>query len=162
MRFVVGIIALLFATDAQAKHRHHHKPHYRYWVAQSGPKWWPENQVRAPAASRRSWVQIPPHVSAERVAHPAGCPHTQFCGCGVSVRVYGHSVHSLWLAANWRRFPPTTPQPGAVAVFGWHHVAYIERMITSVIALVFDPNSGHHETRIHPRSIANAMIVRPL
>ena len=147
MRFLVGCIALLFATGAEAKHtnRHHHRHHqtvhrqhqYRYSYEIHS----------APAAS---------------VAHPAGCPRTQFCGCGVSVRVYGHSVRSLWLAANWRRFPRAIPQPGTVAVFGWHHVAYIERMLTELIALVYDPNSGHHQTRIHPRSIAGATIVRPL
>ena len=157
MRFLVGCIALLFATGAEAKHsnRHHHRHHHSYLRKGVMPIGY-QKPVRIDTWPRSA------QSLAGAAPHPAGCPRTQFCGCGVSVRVYGHSVRSLWLAANWRRFPRAIPQPGTVAVFGWHHVAYIERMLTALIALVYDPNSGHHQTRIHPRSIAGATIVRPL
>src|SRR5690348_5659944 len=62
---------------------------------------------------------------AETVSLPSGCPATRFCGCGVSVRVFGHSVRSLWPSQAWRKFPRATPAPGRVAIWG-HHVAYIE------------------------------------
>ena len=45
---------------------------------------------------------------------PAGCPRS-FCGCGASIRVFGHVVPGLNLAANWLRFPRTSPAPGMVA-----------------------------------------------
>jgi hypothetical protein len=65
---------------------------------------------------------------------PAGCPYS-FCGCGAALRVFGRIVPELNLAANWFRFPRTSPAPGMVAArrghvfvleqhlggtFGWH------------------------------------------
>lgn len=102
-----------------------------------------------------------PGAGSQSMPHPAGCPRVAFCGCGVSVRVFGRSVRSLWLAAAWRRFPRTSPGPGAVAVFGSRHVAYIVAYHGDGMALVYDPNSGHHQTRIHMRRIAGATIVMP-
>lgn len=94
------------------------------------------------------------------VAHPAGCPRTAFCGCGVSVRVFGHSIRSLWLASAWRRFPRTSPAPGMVAIWS-HHVAYIINLDANGNADLYDPNSGGHATRIHTRSLSGAIIVNP-
>jgi hypothetical protein len=48
----------------------------------------------------------PRHQEARVVAHPRACPARLYCGCGVSVRVFGRPIRSLFLAANWRRFPP--------------------------------------------------------
>src|SRR5690242_11383198 len=45
---------------------------------------------------------------------PAGCP-SAFCGCGAALRVFGRIVPELNLAANWLRFPRTSPAPGMVA-----------------------------------------------
>ena len=95
------------------------------------------------------------------VARPAGCPSRAFCGCGVSVRVFGHPVRDLYLAANWYRFPRTYPAVGNVAIFGRHHVAYIESVNGDGAATLYDPNSGGHATRVHTRSLAGATIVRP-
>jgi hypothetical protein len=95
------------------------------------------------------------------VEHPAGCPRVLFCGCGVSVKVFGHSVRDLWLVANWYRFPRAAPAAGNVAIFGTRHVAYIERTYSDGTALLYDPNSGGGLTRIHRRPLANAYIVRP-
>ena len=93
--------------------------------------------------------------------HPAGCPRIAFCGCGVAERVFGSPVRALWLAANWLSFPRTQAAPGMVAVFGHHHVAYIEAIHGDGTATVYDPNSGRHLTRVHRRSIAGATIVDP-
>ena len=93
--------------------------------------------------------------------HPAGCPGTAFCGCGTSVRVFGHPVRDLYLAANWYRFPRAGVAPGNVAIFGQHHVAYIESVVGGDVVVLYDPNSGGHLTRIHQASVSGATIVNP-
>ena len=97
---------------------------------------------------------------AEILPHPAGCPARAFCGCGAALRVFGHQVRELWLAANWFRFPRTAPAPGKAAVRR-HHVFVLEQHIAGSIWLVYDANSGRHQTRLHPRSIAGYAIVDP-
>jgi len=92
--------------------------------------------------------------------HPAGCPRIAFCGCGVSVRVFGHAVRNLYLAANWFKFPRAAAGPGMVAVRN-HHVMLIERMDGNGNAVVYDPNGGHHMTYIHTRSLAGYSIHNP-
>ena len=84
----------------------------------------------------------------EITAHPAGCPHFLFCGCGVSVRVFGRPVRSLYLATAWRKFPRAAPHIGTVAIFGASHVAYVE-LIDGRSVLLYDPNSGGGKTRLH-------------
>lgn len=94
------------------------------------------------------------------VAHPAGCPSRAFCGCGASLRIFGHSVRRLWLAANWFGFPRAAPAQGMAAVRR-HHVMVLEQQVSGSDWLVFDANSGGGLTRIHVRSIAGFVIVNP-
>lgn len=95
------------------------------------------------------------------VAHPVGCPRRLFCGCGVSVKVFGHPVRDLFLAANWlHRFPRATPAPGMVAARRGH-VFYIIDYLGNGKALAYDPNSGGRKTRIHVRSLAGYKVVDP-
>jgi hypothetical protein len=94
------------------------------------------------------------------VEHPAGCPARLFCGCGVSVKVFGKPVRDLYLASNWRRFPASSPGPGMVA-WNYAHVMYIMSYNGDGTALVYDPNSGGHRTRIHVRPLAGYRIVNP-
>lgn len=94
------------------------------------------------------------------VSHPEGCPRSAFCGCGAAVRVFGHSVRSLWLAANWFKFPRATPAPGMVAVRR-HHVMVLEADLGGGVWQVYDANSGRHLTRVHARSIAGYAVVNP-
>jgi hypothetical protein len=54
---------------------------------------------------------------------------------------------SLWLAANWFRFPRSAPAPGTVAVKR-HHVFVLERHIRGSTWMVYDANSGRHRTRV--------------
>jgi hypothetical protein len=98
---------------------------------------------------------------AEIVAHPAGCPRVLFCGCGVSVRVFGHPVRELFPVTAWYRFPRTAAKSGAVVIFGRYHVAYIETAYGDGTALLYDPNSGGSATRLHRRSIAGLAVVDP-
>lgn len=94
------------------------------------------------------------------VSHPAGCPRRAFCGCGVSVKVFGHPIRDLFLAANWRKFPPAHASAGMVA-WRYGHVMYIMSANGDGTALVYDPNSGGHQTRIHTRDLAGYRIVDP-
>jgi hypothetical protein len=101
-----------------------------------------------------------PRRNAMIVAHPPGCPARAFCGCGAAVRVFGRPVRDLWLAANWFKFPRTSPKPGAVAVRR-HHVFVLEHHVAGDVWRVYDANSGGRKTRIHDRSIAGYTIVSP-
>lgn len=94
------------------------------------------------------------------VSHPAGCPWSAFCGCGVSTRVFGHPVRNLYLASNWYHFPRTYVHAGAVAVRN-HHVFYIEESYGDGTVKAYDPNSGGHQTREHRVSLAGYTIVDP-
>jgi hypothetical protein len=94
------------------------------------------------------------------IAHPAGCPHSAFCGCGAAVRVFGQPIRGLWLAANWFKFPRAAPTAGMVAVRR-HHVFVLEQALGGDTWLAYDANSGGHATRLHARSIAGYQIVNP-
>jgi hypothetical protein len=100
------------------------------------------------------------HAKAQIVSHPVGCPHRAFCGCGAALRVFGHNIRSLWLAANWFHFPRTAPAPGMVAVRR-HHVFVLEQHLGGSTWLTYDANSGRHLTQIHARSISGYTIVNP-
>lgn len=99
-------------------------------------------------------------TAATILPHPSGCPTRAFCGCGASIRVFGHSIRSLWLARNWFEFPQTYAKPGAVAVRR-HHVMVIEQVVGDNSALVYDANSGGHRTRLHVVSLAGYSIRDP-
>jgi hypothetical protein len=99
-------------------------------------------------------------ATTQIVPHPVSCPRTRFCGCGAAVRVFGHSVRELWLAANWFKFPRAVPASGMVAVRR-HHVMVLEADLGGGLWRVFDANAGHHLTFVHARSIAGYVIVNP-
>jgi hypothetical protein len=80
----------------------------------------------------------------------------------VSVWAFGHSIRSLWLARAYFKFPRSIAGKGKVAIFRHgHHVAGIIEAYGDGTALLYDPNSGGHKTRIHRRSIKRAIIVDP-
>lgn len=162
--FLAFAICCLFAFPAQARAHHaHHHGHHRYVqqhydgvdMQQQWIFWAWQQPVEQPSSGGRRYG------GDEIVSHPSGCPRVAFCGCGASERVFGHPVRSLWLAANWLRFPRTVAAAGMAAVFGRHHVAIIERVNGDGTAVLYDANSGSHLTRIHTRSIAGAIIVNP-
>lgn len=91
---------------------------------------------------------------------PAGCPR-RYCGCGVSLKVFGRIIPELNLAANWlRKFPRTSPAAGMVAARRGH-VFYIKAYLGGNVALAYDPNSGGGKTRIHERSLKGYTVVDP-
>ena len=129
---IMALIATLLITATVSTAQARHYKHYRTQIDETG-------QV---------------------VSHPAGCPGRAFCGCGVSVKVFGHPVRNLFLASNWLRFPRATPGPGMVAA-RHGHVMYIESYDGNGNAVVYDPNSGNHQTRIHTRSLRGYVVVNP-
>lgn len=90
---------------------------------------------------------------------PAGCP-SAFCGCAAALRLFGRIVPELNLAANWLRFPRTSPAPGMVAARRGH-VFILEQHIGSDVWMAYDANSGGRATRIHARSLRGYTVVNP-
>lgn len=90
---------------------------------------------------------------------PAGCP-SAFCGCGASLRVFGRIVPELNLAANWLRFPRTSPAPGMVAARRGH-VFVLEQHVEGDVWMAYDANSGGRATRLHARSLRGYTVVNP-
>jgi hypothetical protein len=90
---------------------------------------------------------------------PSGCPRS-FCGCGAALRVFGRIVPKLNLAANWLRFPRTSPAPGMVAA-RHGHVFVLERHVEGDTWMAYDANSGGHATRMHARSLRGYTVVNP-
>lgn len=90
---------------------------------------------------------------------PSGCPY-RWCGCGVSLKVFGRIIPELNLAANWRRFPAAIAAAGMVA-WRWGHVFYIEAVNDNGTVLAYDPNSGGHALHVHDRSLRGYRVVNP-
>ncbi|SFH93050.1 hypothetical protein [Bradyrhizobium sp. cf659] len=101
------------------------------------------------------------NVSGDRVVggRPVGCP-SSFCGCGAALRVFGRMMPELNLAANWLRFPRTSPAPGMVAARRGH-VFVLEQHLGGDIWMAYDANSGGHATRMHARSLRGYTVVNP-
>lgn len=102
-------------------------------------------------------------ANAEILPHPQGCPSSNFCGCGLCVKLFGHPCvrGGLAIASNWRKqFPRTQCASGMVATWS-SHVAYIEACNGDGTAALYDPNSGGRQTRRHVRDISSAIIVDP-
>jgi hypothetical protein len=152
-----GLLCALFSMPAEARHRHQHQASV-HPDAMCGVLWLCQAATRHQII--RGIERISESAAARIVSHPVGCPARAFCGCGASVRVFGRSIRSLWLAAAWFKFPRATPAVGMVAVRRGH-VFVLESHINNSTWLAYDANSGHHLTRIHPRSIAGYTIVNP-
>lgn len=185
---LAALITVALTTTAEARHRHHRHYHrhaaVRTYIADPGCNvFFPCEGVvtskRGEAivksmggfgSARKHYTPVSNYGApspgpvgraiATIVSHPSGCPSTAFCGCGAAVRVFGRPVRELWLAANWYKFPRTSPSPGKVAVRR-HHVFVLEAHLSGDVWQVYDANSGGHATRIHARSISGYTIVDP-
>jgi hypothetical protein len=162
------LLCLLSPAEArQHRHHHHHSRHHLIHIAAQASCTdlfcWLGGQQASPAVTNprpRLARGMVSYGRGEIVSHPASCPRVAYCGCGAAVRVFGHSVRELWLAANWFRFPRAAPAPGMAAVRA-HHVFILEADLGGGNWLVFDANSGNHLTRIHARSLVGYTIVNP-
>lgn len=90
---------------------------------------------------------------------PSQCPH-RYCGCSLSIEIFGRADPKLFPAAAWLRFPRARPAPGMVAVRS-HHVMRLVRHVKGREWLTFDPNSGGGLTREHVRNISGFVVVNP-
>jgi len=91
---------------------------------------------------------------------PAGCPY-RFCGCGLSLKMFGKIRPELNLAWNWvKYFPLTSPAPGMAAARRGHVMGLLSHVGGSDW-LVYDANSGGGLIRQHVRSIRGYVIVNP-
>ena len=160
---VLSLVTFLLPSQAEAK-RHHYRHHHRFISDRFDLQMAGGELFKVADTSRANRVKIRHRQSSEGgeqiVSHPSGCPHIAFCGCGVSVKVFGRPIRELYLAANWFKFPHASPGPGMVAVRN-HHVMYIESMDANGNAVVYDPNSGNHQTRVHTRSLSGYSIRNP-
>lgn len=121
---------------------------------------YPAGRTSEPRYRARRAIQGVRYGANSVVGHPSGCPGRAFCGCGASVRIFGHPVRSLYLAANWLRFPRAHPASGMAAARRGH-VFVLEAHVGGDEWMVYDANSGGHATRIHVRSIRGYTIVNP-
>lgn len=92
-------------------------------------------------ASRRPYVRQRGMARNARVARagrlsgrPAGCPARSWCGCFMSLHVFGRNVRSLWLARAWTRIgrPARGPAPGVIAVYGRGRGGHVGRVVRVV------------------------------
>jgi hypothetical protein len=105
------------------------------------------------------WKDNVKTLSRSYGARPAGCPR-RYCGCAMSIRVFGRKIPRLYLAANWLRFPRARPRPGIVAARRGHVMQLLVH-VTGHRWRVYDPNSGRGLTRIHVRSVRGFAFVDP-
>lgn len=105
-----------------------------------------------------------PSAKAHHVTHsgrPAGCPH-RFCGCALSIKLFGRIVPKLNLAWNWAREFPRVRYPHAELVaVRRHHVMQLLSHVRDDLWRVYDPNSGGGLIRIHVRSVRGFVFVDP-
>lgn len=104
-----------------------------------------------------AWPKV---VKAEVIGgRPAGCPH-RFCGCALSIKLFGKIIPDLNLAANWaRKFPATHARVGAVGVRrgGGHVLQIVDGSPGQWVT--WDANSGGGKIRIHQRKLTNYRFV---
>ncbi len=166
IRIVGGLLLALIVSTAHAENFDRHSVNGWSQAALELPRERPRARIHQHLRTIPKPTNYPERRVAARggasevVSHPSGCPARAFCGCGASVEVFGHSIRDLWLASNWFRFPRAEPAAGMVAV-RHHHVFVIRQMIAPGVALAYDANSGGHQTRIHPRSLAGYTVVNP-
>lgn len=114
----------------------------------------------APRSARGAIYESSGYDATVILPHPAGCPRRLFCGCGVSVQVFGKPIRELFLASNWRKFPRGAAAPGHVA---WRqgHVFLIEEVHDDGTVTAYDANSGGGLTRRHRVSLRGYRVVDP-
>jgi hypothetical protein len=172
---LAALCAVLFASNAEARQRHrHHVAHQKYdpacnvsmpcEIPASAKQFASRKEAARLARGQELYDAMPFGMPTDRAGrilpHPAGCPRRAFCGCGAAVEVFGKPVRSLWLAANWLRFPRAAPAPGMVAARRGH-VFVIREVLGGGKVLAYDANSGGHKTRLHVRSLAGFVVVNP-
>jgi hypothetical protein len=115
---------------------------------------------RTARAARSSYAQATNDATVVG-RRPPGCPRT-YCGCGLSLKLFGKIIPRLNLASNWIRYFPRerAPRAGLVAARRGHVMLLLEQ-VGDREWRVFDPNSGGGLTRVHVRSVAGHVFLNP-
>src|SRR3954467_6536058 len=157
-----GTVAL--AAPANARHSHHHS-HFTYAHTRSFAPFAsarPQTAYRMRRAASRATRRTRGASGSVAVlgGRPAGCPHS-YCGCGVSLKVFGRIRPELNLAWNWAKHfqREASPRTGLGAVRRGH-VMQIGGGGTGAW-VVYDPNSGRGLTRQHVRDLRGYVFVDP-
>jgi hypothetical protein len=105
------------------------------------------------------WLSL--HAAQAEVigSRPQGCPK-QFCGCALSLKLFGKIIPNLNLANNWKRFPKAARAPGMVGAKDGH-VLQLRRHVKGNRWVVWTANSCGRKICIQERSIAGYTIVDP-
>ncbi len=169
----LALACLLLPAEARPRHVAHHRyaPECNVSMPCEGVGNLQENFAGSSARESRRLARgqelydampfgMPTDRAGRVLPHPAGCPRRAFCGCGAAVEVFGKPVRSLWLAANWLRFPRAAPAPGMVAARRGH-VFVIRQVLGGGKVLAYDANSGNGLTRIHVRNLTGFVVVNP-
>ena len=167
MRFIMAIFCavLLTVVSTSAEARPHHRraaaPAQGIIVCDQQGCHGDRIISAAPAGRRETRIIVSNDGYEGRVVggRPAGCPW-RYCGCEVSLKVFGKIIPDLNLAYNWRKFPRAAPAAGMVA-YRSGHVFLIESVIDDHTVVAYDPNSGGHKTRVHTVSLRPFHVVNP-
>lgn len=159
----IALLGLTLSTSAEAS-PHHKASHRNHYTRVSGHHHRPAYRAHRKTHHRRSYSDYRAGVT-QYLPHPPGCPRTAFCGCGAAYEVYGQAKRfvkglNLFLARDWKHLPHASPGPGMAAASN-SHVFILRQHIAGDVWLVADHNSGHHQSRLHARSIAGFTIVNP-
>lgn len=89
---------------------------------------------------------------------PSGCPPRVWCGCWLSLEIFGENRRELWLAKNWLKFGKTVPRVGSIAVLGRRgggHVGVVVGFDGS------DPilKSGNHSNRVAVATYTRSRVI---
>ena len=159
-RLVAVALALACALAATPASARHQKNNNTGQVTKfCGDRYCPQGQRQAAAREVR-YGKSAYHANTVIGARPAGCP-SRYCGCGLSLKIFGKIRPELNLAWNWvKYFPRTSPAPGMAAARRGHVMGLLSH-VGGNDWLVYDANSGGGLTRQHVRSIRGYVIVNP-
>jgi hypothetical protein len=155
---MIALVSIVFATAANADFDRH-GPQTGMTAQTWGPQGW-SPQTRFQRRGRLPASRMVVDTSSEVIAgRPAGCP-ARFCGCALSLKLFGRIIPRLNLASNWKGFPRAPAAPGMIAARGGHVLELVAHVDGNVWS-VWDPNSGGGRTRVHQRSIAGYTVHNP-
>ncbi len=160
----LATVALAAPVNARHFHRtvHFHTTHVRS-ARQAAGGWfqsYDRRSVRHARAARGRRIRVASGSGTVLSGRPSGCPH-RYCGCGLSLKVFGHIRPELNLAWNWSKYfrHESGPRVGLVAVRPGHVMQIVGGGPGAWV--VFDPNSGGGLTRTHVRDVHGYVFVNP-
>lgn len=152
---LLAAVAVLGATCANARPRHHHA---RAYIAQGGiidcDKQGCHGSTSQPTRGRRAYVSTGPVHSSGLGPRPS-----RWCGWFMRGEVGSDPGREYNLAANWRHYGSTAAGPAiGVIVVWWHHVGIIVGK-TATGWVVKSGNDGH-AVRERERSLRGVIAYR--